>query len=56
MNYEKNITNIFKKIIFKGKKTDLTDLHVKKILNKSLEYRIIECSFAEIKKKLEKYI
>jgi len=56
MNYEKNITNIFKKIILKGKKTDLTDLHVKKVSDKNLKYRIIECSFNEIKKNLKKYL
>jgi hypothetical protein len=56
MNYEKNVTNIFKKIIINGEKKILTDLYVKKIMNKSLKYKIIECSFAEIKKSIEKYV
>ena len=57
MMYEKNIINLFKKIIVNNKIQILNDRHVQKILKKKIiKYQIVETSFEDIKKSLYYYV
>jgi ADP-heptose:LPS heptosyltransferase len=57
MMYEKNIINLFKKIIVNNKIQILNDRYSQKILKKKIiKYQIVETSFEEIKKSLRYYV
>jgi hypothetical protein len=56
MMYDKNVKNLYKKIIIKNQKNILSDVHIKNLKKRKINYQIIETSLDVIKKSLSKYI